>query len=447
MYEKYHLKKPPTVNQHRAMELLANYFTDADKPSIDAYFNRITNDEYLYWDKAKYLAEGYSLKPSELWYIARQIRKISSTPTPILSEDGVHFSWYRPIYTDKLLREIDMYTGGSFLTEKTAAAQENERQKYLTRGIVEESIASSQLEGADTTSKYAKKMITENIRPRTKGEQMIMNNYRVMRHIENDYKDRELSLYLLQTLQSELVENTLAAEYEPGELRKDSDGIVVVYDRVVAHTPPMASFVKGELERLIEYANDDSDFIHPVIKAIQLHFWIGYLHPFPDGNGRLARAVFYWYLFRHNYWAIGYVPISMMLKRSQRKYTFSYIYAEQDDYDFTYFFDYNIRCIVKAIEMFNSHIEKKAVEDIKISSIINEKMPGLNKRQIYTLKYLLSSDNATTSKKSYSIMHSVTQKTAFRDLKALQSLALVKSSQVGKTVIYRATDKVRKLLK
>ncbi len=447
MYEKIHLIKPPKIDKKRAIELFVSHLVDANRNQMEQLFNKVSNDEYLYWDKAKYYFDDNILRPDELWYIVRQIRKISSVETPIAAENGTKFTWYRPLYTDKYLREIDMYTGGAFLTEKTAAAQENERQKYLTRGIVEESIASSQLEGADTASKYAKKMITENIRPRTKGEQMIMNNYRVMKKIEQEYKDRELSLYMLQMLQSELTDGTLDAKFVPGELRKDSDGIVVVYDEKIAHVPPKADFVKKELERLVEYANDDSDFVHPVIKAIQLHFWIGYLHPFPDGNGRIARAVFYWYLFRHNYWAMGYVPISMMLKRSQKSYTFAYVYAEQDDYDFTYFFDYNIRCILKAIDSFNVHIEKKMAENEKLGLVIRKKMPGLNQRQIYALKYLLSSPDATSSKNSYSVMHNVTPKTAYRDLKALQSLGLVNAAVDGRLVIYRATKKAKELFK
>ena len=37
-------------------------------------------------------------------------------------------------------------------------------------------------------------------------------------------------------------------------------------------------------------------FLHPIVKAIAIHYLIGYIHPFYDGNGRTARALFYWYL-------------------------------------------------------------------------------------------------------------------------------------------------------
>lgn len=438
--ERIRIEQPPKIGKEAGSKLLLSHLLSKDKAETEKMFNRVSNKEYLYWDKAKF----HLGRSGDAWYLIRQIRKISSVEIPIKAENGMHFTWYRPLYTDKYLREIDMYMGGAFLADTTTSVQNSNRQKYLARGIVEESIASSQLEGADTASKYAKKMLTEKIRPRNKSEQMIVNNYRVMKKIEDEYKDHELSLYLLQTLQSELTEKTLDSEYLPGELRKDSDGIIVNYDTRVAHVPPKADFVKHELERLVAYANDDSDFIHPVIKAIQLHFWIGYLHPFPDGNGRLARAVFYWYLFRHNYWAIGYTPISMMLKRSQHSYTYAYIYAEQDDYDFTYFYDYNLRCILKAIKAFNEHIEKKKSENEGVSRVIKTKYPMLNNRQVDTLKFLASGNDMSTSGTSYSVMHGVTLRTAYRDLKGLKGLGLVFSYSDGKNVSYKIENEAKK---
>jgi hypothetical protein len=42
-------------------------------------------------------------------------------------------------------------------------------------------------------------------------------------------------------------------------------------------------------------------FIHPVMRAITLHFWLAYDHPFCDGNGRTARALFYWSMLKQGY--------------------------------------------------------------------------------------------------------------------------------------------------
>lgn len=440
--EYIHIRKPDPIDDVRQAEIFRKYFNNPK--SIEKYLDDSSNRKYLYWDKARFLKPIDGFSDAESWQLVHNIRQISSMPTPIRTPEHKYFSFYRPKYTDKILREIDMQAGGLFLTEKTAAQQESERQRYLARGIVEESIASSQLEGADTSSKYAKKMLTENIKPKTRGEHMILNNYRVLQQIEAKYKDEPLSIFMLQELQMHLVQNTLASEYIPGAFRKDSDEILVFYDQKIAHVPPKEAFVAKELKRLVDYANDD-EFVHPIIKAVQLHFWLGYLHPFPDGNGRLARAIFYWYLFRNNYWAMAYLPISMLLKRSAHNYAYAYIYAEQDNLDFTYFFDYNIRRITDSIMQFRRQIEQKSTQNNEMFVKIKNKYPDLNERQIRTIHYLLKDPQAVTSAQSYCVMNAVTLRTAYSDLRKLREFGLVEISHSGKKVIYSASTSAKQL--
>lgn len=437
------LKQPHNVKPINQAKIFEKYFNNPE--SAEKYLDASSNKKYLYWDKARFLPPIPDFTEAESWQLVRHIRRISSSVTPIHTPDHRSFTFYRPKYTDKVLREIDMQADGFFLTDKTSAQQTNERQRYLARGIVEESIASSQLEGADTSSRYAKKMLTEHIKPRNKGEQMILNNYNVLQQIESKYKNEPLSVFMLQELQMQLVQGTLDEGYIPGSFRKDSDEIVVCYDNKIAHIPPKASFVAKEIQRLVDYANDD-EFVHPIIKAIQLHFWIGYLHPFPDGNGRLARAVFYWYLFKNNYWAMAYLPISTLLKRSPHDYAYAYIYAEQDRLDFTYFFDYNIRRIMTSITQFQQHIEQKNIENVEIINKLKTQFPALNDRQIHTLRYLLKAPDAETSAQSYCIINAITLRTAYSDLKELLNLNLVDSTTRGKKVIYTASNLLKSLL-
>jgi len=440
MYDYIHIKQPQDIDKINQAKLFELYFKN--RINVEKFLEESSNKKYLYWDKTQYLSPIKGLTVTESWKLIRQIRKISSTLTPIRTPNGSYFAFYRPKYTDKILREIDMQAGGLFLTEQTTSKQEAERQKYLARGIVEESIASSQLEGADTSRRYAKKMLTENIKPRTKGEQMILNNYKVLQQIESKYKNEPLSIFMLQELQMQLVEKTLDPGYIPGSFRKDSDDIVVHYDQKIAHIPPKEAFVQKELQRLVKYAND-TEFVHPIIKAIELHFWIGYLHPFPDGNGRLARAIFYWYLFKNGYWAMAYLPISTLLKRSPHDYTYSYIYAEQDELDFTYFFDYNVKKISESITQFKNHIEKKTQENTENLNKIKQNYPNLNNRQVHALHYLLRDKNSTTSAQSYRIMNAITLRTAYSDLKQLKNLGLVETSNEGRKVIYKASSSLK----
>ena len=70
-----------------------------------------------------------------------------------------------------------------------------------------------------------------------------------------------------------------------------------VHAEKIYHQPPGHKELPKLMEKICDFANsEDDEFVHPIIKGIMLHFLIGYIHPFEDGIGRTARALFYWYV-------------------------------------------------------------------------------------------------------------------------------------------------------
>ena len=195
-------------------------------------------------------------------------------------------------------------------------------------------------------------MLRKGIRPRNRSEQMIVNNYEAMRSIL-EMKDEPLTPELILKIHRIVTKGTLD-DALAGRFRKTDD--LVVADPVtgtVYHRPPDHSEVPGMIEELCRFANADEGaerFIHPIIKGIILHFLIGYIHPFEDGNGRTARSIFYWYVISRGYWLFEYMPISRIILRSKRDYALAYLRTEYDEMDLTYFILYNIRCIEEARE-------------------------------------------------------------------------------------------------
>jgi len=437
------IKQPREFDKLNEAELLERF--TKKRTDIQTYVQRISEDKYRFWDKAQHKKSAEGFTNAESWFLAREIRKISSRAIPVRTSDGQHFTWLRLNYTDELLRKIDMYAGGNFMLDTKADNDSVERQKYLTRGIMEEAIASSQLEGANTSRRYAKKMIAENIKPRNTSEWMILNNYNALSKIDEEYKDSELSRELLLELHAQLTQNTLDNVEEAKRFRKDSDDIVVMYGGNIAHVPPDEENLNIELDRFIKYANDRETFTHPVVKAIILHFWMGYLHPFTDGNGRLARAIFYWYMLKNEYWAMVYLPISLVIKRAPSQYAYSYIYAEQDNLDFTYFYDYNIKKIIKAIEEFTDFANRVINENKDIDAKL--KAYRANSRQKQLIHYLLADDSNHASILSHTRLNGISRQTAYRDLSDLEENDLVVTEKVGKTVRYYASDKLKELAK
>lgn len=445
----YHLEKPRNsveeVKEEALGRLIGIYSGDHR-----AYFERVNEPHYLYWDKIRFKPHPKDSSTEEFWFLVKQIRKIASKSTPIKAESGEFFTWFRLTNTEELLHTIDIHSGGQIFAPNPIST-ESGRQKLITRGILEEAIASSQLEGAHTTRSVAKKMILEKREPKNESERMILNNYKTITAIESDYKNEPLSVELLFELHKMLTNGTILEENQ-GRFRKDEDKIVVQgqigQEVYTTHVPPSEKFLSEEILRLIDYANDKNSetFVHPVIKAIFIHFWIGYLHPFTDGNGRLARALFYWYLLRKNYWTFIYMPISTIIKNAPDQYAMAYIYSEQDMHDLTYFYDFNIKKIMQSIEEFKNYISEKVAENKQIDKIVSNELV-INERQRDLIHYLGSSDDGSLTITSHATFNKISRQTAAKDLKELEDVALIEAKREGKSIRYTPTEKLIALMK
>lgn len=205
---------------------------------------------------------------------------------------------------------------------------------------------------ASTTTAVANKMIREGRRPRDRSERMIFNNYRTMKHI-HELKARDITPELIYELHAMVTDGTLTDPSAAGRLRRPDENIVVgdSYGEVF-HLPPPAEQLIWCVDEMCKFANRQQTdrFIHPMLKAIMLHFWLAYDHPFVDGNGRTARALFYWSMFYNGYWIFEYITISKIIRSAPAQYGEAFLYSETDDNDLTYFLLYHAEVIQKAID-------------------------------------------------------------------------------------------------
>lgn len=442
----YTLPKPnlSEISDKKMVEALSG----KKSAEIFDFIKRMSSSEYLYWDTLQYKEPSPEGVPKELlWKIVKFFRK-SRIKTSIATAKGEYFGWSRLDYFEEFFHELDLHTGGELFVEQGDIYRAN-KQKLITRGTMEEAIASSQLEGAATSRRLAKKMLREGKKPSTPSEQMIVNNYHSMKKIEEEYKDCEMNMDLLLELHSLITKDTVDSEGEKPRMRKSGESIDVVDDGtgIIYHRGPNVAFVQKHLKKLIAFANDsqkDDTFIHPIIKAIMLHFWMGYLHPFTDGNGRMARLLFYWYLLRKEYWAFAYLPISRAIKKSPKQYYMAYVYSEQDENDMTYFLDYHIKKIKVAVEDFKKYLRAMEEENVNMNRRCVEKH-SLNMRQVQLLRYLYGNMNERTTLTAHMSVNQVTKMTAGRDLKDLVKKGFLTSKKQGKHVYYSGTKKVKEL--
>ncbi len=425
----------------KVLELVAGRREEVKELLVRTEFPR-----YLYWTEIKrrsWLPD--SIRPETFWSLVKVSRLYRKLQIPAINyPDRDPFTWVRCSHYEPIFHEIDLNLGGRLLGLSTIPEQK--RNKYISRQLIEESIASAQLEGAHTTREAAQKMIREGRTPADLGQRMIYNNYRAMRMIEEGMRNEPLTFGKLLELHAMLTEGTLEKSDQAGRLRKDEEKVMVCSetDGKIAHIPPPAAFVEVELPRLIAWANDELDegnFTHPLIKAIALHFWLGYLHPFTDGNGRLARALFYWYMLRKGYWAFAFIPISTRIKKSPKQYVEAYIYSEQDDCDLTYFIDYNIRQLQLARKDFEDYLKDKESEADDFRGLAAS-LPDLNDRQLQLVQYLATHPKERTNVTSVSRIYGVTPATAVKDLQTMEQAGLLTKRKQGRNVFYFPSDKL-----
>ena len=338
--------------------------------------------------------------------------------------------------------------GQIFVDDPRVRLSENER--YLVSSIMEEAIASSQLEGAATTRKKAKEMLKLGKKPTTTAEQMILNNYLTIKSIKK-YIDKPLSKELIIEIQASITKDTLEDKTAVGRFKKEGEENEVVdrADGTVLFQPPPVSEIEERIKTLCDYANEEQGetFIHPVVKAILLHFGLAYIHPFVDGNGRTSRALFYWYMLKNKYWLFEYLSISRILIRAPGQYKRAYLYSEIDGQDLTYFLMFNLRAVNLAIRGLHAYLTKQQKE-LRETTLLIKKYPGLNHRQYDLLFHAVSDPAAIYTIKFQRNVHNVSYETARADLLELEKKGfLTRIQRKGKEFAFALSKDISKKLK
>lgn len=439
------ISKPPEWKKKLGTDLFKRALESAELQKLVKYAEK----EYVYWDKFKYYSPPKGFTIEEAWAFLKFSRLSSSEQTPVLDINGKAFAFTQTKTMYQKLSYMDSNTSG-FLKSSLEKPTEIQKNQLILSGISEEAIASSQIEGANTSRNVAKEMIISQRKPRTRDEQMIINNYQVMQRLM-DWKDLNLTKEMLLEVQKNITANTLEDENDSGRFRQEGDNIQVVnrLTGTAAFAPPSEEMFLKELDKMVEFANTDEpkdEFLHPVIKASILHFWLAYLHPFVDGNGRTARAIFYWYLLRKNYWLFQYLSVSRAIKMSRTQYDEAYLKTEFDDNDLTYFVIYKLKVIENAIEAFISHYKKKLVE-FNRNEMLSKQLKDLNERQIALLYSLAKNQGDKIDIKTHKTKNQIAYQTARVDLIKLCEKGLLTQLTDNKKYIYVPNNSaIKKLL-
>ena len=417
---------------YRDQEKLINLVSIGRIPELQPLIQR-ANDEYFYWSQLRYrIPAGVKVSAEEVWAYLKLGRNINRKVAPCTDKKGKPFTYWIPDWLHRGISQVDKWSGGTIMTDDSAGLPSKEQ--YIISSLMDEAISSSQLEGASTEYRVAKEMLRSGRKPKDKHEQMIFNNWEAMQFIRENVK-MKLSLEKLCEIQSILTQDTLDHPEEAGKLR-ERDDVVVKYRGEAVHEPPKSDALQSRMERLCNFANRDEEerWIHPVIKGAMLHFWIGYDHPFVDGNGRTARVVMYWYLLSRGYGLFQYLSISKHFLRAPGQYVRAYLYTETDENDLTYFLVYNLSAIQFALEELRRYLERKQKEVAHANSMLRS-FRGLNTRQKSIIYHAVQHPDTAYTVEAHKNTHSVAYDTARKDLLGLVAKGFLKKEREGKRLL------------
>ncbi|MFQ5678269.1 MAG: Fic family protein [Gemmatimonadota bacterium] len=438
--------KPPTLDE---------LFNDSD---VVKAVNRILSDgsgpeangKYYHWEKLIHLEPPKNLTHRQWWFGLKYSRRQIAKGIPLRDTDDGAFSYAMTDGVLRLVHRVDRDASGRIEISEQVTNRET-RDRYIVHSLIQEAITSSQLEGASTTVEQAKEMLRTGRKPVDRSERMIFNNFLAMRHVRQ-FTDQPLTPELVLELQEIVTRDTLDDSRAGGRFRTSSDDIVVSDSLTgrVLHRPPPAEDLEKRVVLMCDFANDRSEdeFVHPVVRAIILHFWLGYDHPFVDGNGRTARALFYWSMLSQGYWLAEYVSISRILRAAPAKYARSFLYTETDENDLTYFILYQLRVIERAIDELHRYLQKKVAEVRQIERLIR-KSAELNHRQLALLSHALKHPDARYTIESHRSSHNVVYQTARMDLLDLEDNGVLEKRKMGRTYYFspvrNLADRLRNL--
>ncbi|HTZ29005.1 MAG TPA: Fic family protein [Streptosporangiaceae bacterium] len=386
-------------------------------------------NRYMPWDELRWRPAPEGLTHEEWWLVSKIARNGMERALPLSDAEGRRFSYALPDEVLRGIEVVDKHLSGRIGVPRVVTEDAPGRARYVINSLIEEAIMSSQLEGVNTTHRVAKDMLRTGRKPRTRDERMILNNYQAMQRV-GEIRREPLTPALIFEIHRIVTAGTLDDPSTEGRAQLPGESRVVVediYDGTVMHVPPPAEQLTERLQRLCDFANGSIDigYVPPVVRAIVIHFMLGYDHPFVDGNGRTARVLFYWSLLNQDYWLAEFLPISRLLARAPGQYGRSFLHCEQDDGDLTYFVIYQLTIIQRAVTDLQEYLAGKVAETKRLEESLVALSRQFNYRQIALLQHAVKNPHARYTVVSHAGSHNVVAQTARMDLQGLEQQGLL----------------------
>ncbi len=217
-----------------------------------------------------------------------------------------------------------------------------------------------------------------------------------------------------------------------GALRDDSHGrMQVVSGRIGKETvhfqAPLAKILEQELNQFLAWLNDDVG-LDPILKAAIAHLWFVTLHPFDDGNGRIARAIADMMLTRSDGVSKRFYSMSSQIQKERKTYYLKLEETQKGTMDITLWLEWFLDCLKHAIE--NSQLALNRTLE-KTHFWENLKGIEMNERQRKMINLLTEGFEGVLNTSKWARICKCSQDTALRDIQDLVAKGILQKNESG----------------
>ncbi|HSW47631.1 MAG TPA: Fic family protein [Candidatus Saccharimonadales bacterium] len=338
---------------------------------------------------------------------------------------------YAPKFTitNKILKNIGMIEASKEVIDHAPLLPYYEkefRKDALTRAVH----YGTHIEGNELNLTQAEKVMEgQEVAARDRDIQEVLNYRKVMERIgqltiNNSQLTDEKFIKELHRL---TVEKILDPE-KCGEYRQTQVVVKNSLTGEVTFRPPLPIAVPIQVKELVEFINESGE-VHPVLKSGAVHYELARIHPFVDGNGRVARALSTYILFQEGYDIRKFFSLEEYFDRDAPSYYAALQSVEKKDGDLTEWLEYFTQGLAIELSKIKDRIEK-----ISIDGGLKQKLGGaplmLSERQLKIIEYIQKTGFLQNQAFS-SLFPMVSEDTVLNELKSLLKTGIVKKS--GKT--------------
>lgn len=342
---------------------------------------------------------------------------------------------YEPKYTitNKILKTIGLIEAAKEVIENSPLVPAWE-SKFREDAVVRTVHHGTHIEGNDLSLTEAEKVLAgHTIVGRERDIQEVLNYRNVLKFIE-EFQGKVISEEVIKHLHS-LVAHRMLAEELVGEYRKTQVVVKNAQTGEVTFRPPPAVEVGFLIEDFLQWANQTTnDGLHPVLKAGIVHYEIVRIHPFLDGNGRVARAIATLVLFMEGYDIKRFFSLEEYYDREPIAYYDSLQSVVREQGNMTHWIEYFIEGLAIELNRIKEKV-KTLSTDLKIKKSFGGQQMSLTERQIKIVEFIQES-GFLQNKTFFELFPMVSEDTILRELKDLLKKGIVKKEGSTKGAKY-----------